>query len=109
MLGKMNDLKVTQEKYNEALSVYQTLKKPIDNLSQLFQSVANNEEFGPTVIIIPVTQAYVPLAKNFLCFLRALENPPKVLLWSVDNNGKNDSEFYKKKRKITIQFQPTLN
>lgn len=91
MLEKMNSLKGTQTKYNEALTLFQTLKNQPDNLSQILQTAANNEEIGPIIILIPVTQAYVPLAKNFLCFLRALEDPPKVLLWAVDENGKIQS------------------
>jgi len=85
MLQAMQSLTQIRAKYQDALAVYQKTNTPINDMSQLFQNVANNEALGPIIILIPLTSAYVPLAKNFLCYLRALDDPPNVLIWAADD------------------------
>ena len=39
---------------------------------------------GRTVVMGVVTKSFLPLALNFLCSLRTIPYPPKVILWAAD-------------------------
>ena len=93
MIQKMDELKETQSKYQNILALYQKLKKP-ESKDDIYQSASNHLQSGPTIVFTAVTNAYVPLAKNFLCYLRALEDPPKVLIYAVDDAGELIKHFY---------------
>ena len=90
MLVAVDELQIIRNQYKEVLGIYQKIKGVPVHLDGLISTVAWNRKHDPigfTVILSVVTTSYVPLAKNFLCYIRALENPPNVLMWTVDNNG----------------------
>jgi hypothetical protein len=89
LVTTMDDLTKIRDQYRQTLSVYQDMMKHLsEDYYTALSSVANTQKnLGLTVIAAVVTPPYIPLAKNFLCFLRSLENGPQVLIVGVTDQG----------------------
>jgi hypothetical protein len=95
MVKKIDDLKQETALYKQQLALYKEKTKNFgyESLSAL---VTSNLWKGDTktIVMAVVTSTYVDFAYNFLCALRALPFPPKIILFTTDYIGNQSFFFY---------------
>lgn len=87
MLKSMDELKASTVKYKKAVADHQkAYAVPAD--AEGFQAAIANAVWpgdGMTLAMAVVSRAHLPLARNFLCYLRSHEpQPTPFLLWAAD-------------------------